>query len=52
MLEIDHPLSSLKSQAELVGASYSSLIYQPLLPLERELGIKRQHHQAALDRNR
>ena len=41
MLDKDHPELSLKVQAELLGISYSSLFYQPVLPSPRELAIKR-----------
>jgi len=41
MVEKDNPHVSLKTQAELLGISYSSLFYQPVSPSERELSIKR-----------
>ena len=41
MLEKDHPELSLKTQAELLGLSYSSLFYEPVPPPPRELAIKR-----------
>ena len=41
MLEKDRPEISTKAQADLLGVSYSSLFYQPTLPSERELAIKR-----------
>ena len=41
MLEKDNPQVSLRTQAELLGISYSSLFYQPRPPTERELSIKR-----------
>lgn len=41
MLEKDNPQVSLKTQAELLGISYSSLFYQPVPPSARELSIKR-----------
>ena len=41
MLEKDHPELSLKTQAELLGLSYSSLFYEPVPPSPRELAIKR-----------
>jgi len=40
MLEKDHPKLSLKTQAELLGVSYSSLFYEPVPPSVRELAIK------------
>jgi putative transposase len=41
MLEKDHPDLSLKTQAELLGISYSSLFYEPVPASPRELAIKR-----------
>ena len=41
MLEKDNPQVSLRTQAELLGISYSSLFYQPRPPTEREISIKR-----------
>lgn len=41
MLEKDNPQVSLRTQAELLGISYSSLFYQPRPPTEREVSIKR-----------
>ena len=41
MLEKDNTEVSLKTQAALLGLSYSSLFYQPVGPTERELSIKR-----------
>ena len=41
MLEKDHPEIALKTQAELLGISYSSLFYAPVPPSPRELAIKR-----------
>ncbi len=41
MLEKDHPEIPLKTQAELLGISYSSLFYEPVPPSARELAIKR-----------
>lgn len=41
MLEEDHPEIPLKTQAELLGISYSSLYYEPVPPSVRELAIKR-----------
>ena len=41
MLEKELPEISVKAQADLLGVSYSSLFYQPTLPSERELAIKR-----------
>ncbi len=41
MLEKDHPDIPLKTQAELLGISYSSLFYEAGPPSERELAIKR-----------
>ncbi len=41
MLEKENPDVLLNVQADLVGVSYSSLFYQPALPSERELAIKR-----------
>jgi putative transposase len=41
MLEKDHPEIPLKTQAELLGISYSSLFYEAVLPSPRELTIKR-----------
>lgn len=41
MLEKDHAELSLKTQAELLGISYSSLYYEPVPPSPRELAIKR-----------
>src|SRR6266511_4581685 len=41
MLEKDHPEIPLKTQADLLGVSYSSLFYEPVPPSPRELAIKR-----------
>ncbi len=41
MLEEHHPEIGLKTQAELLGVSYSSLYYEPVPPAARELAIKR-----------
>jgi len=41
MLEKDHPELSLRVQANLLGLSYASLFYKRVLPLPRELAIKR-----------
>ena len=41
MLEKDNPHVSLRTQAELLGISYSSLFYQPRSPTQREISIKR-----------
>jgi len=41
MLEKDNLELPLKTQVELLGISYSSLFYQPVLPSLRELTIKR-----------
>src|SRR6266540_4254298 len=41
MLEKDHPEIPLKTQADLLGVSYSSLFYEPVPPSVRELAIKR-----------
>jgi len=41
MLEKDNPEMPLKTQAELLGISYSSLFYEPVPPSARELAIKR-----------
>ena len=41
MLEKDNPQVSLRTQAELLGISYSSLFYQPRSPTQREISIKR-----------
>jgi len=41
MLEKDCSQMPLKTQAELLGISYSSLFYQAVLPSPRELAIKR-----------
>jgi len=41
MLEKDHPDISLKTQADLLGISYSSLFYEPVPPSACELAIKR-----------
>jgi putative transposase len=41
MLEKDHPEIPLKTQAELLGISYSSLFYEAVPPSECELAIKR-----------
>ena len=41
MLEKDNRQMPLKTQAELLGISYSSLFYQPVPPSVRELAIKR-----------
>jgi len=41
MLEKDNPEISLKTQADLLGISYSSLFYEPVPPSVRELAIKR-----------
>ena len=41
MLEKDSLELPLKTQVELLGISYSSLFYQPVLPSSRELTIKR-----------
>ena len=41
MLEKDNEQISLKTQAEVLGLSYSSLFYQPVPPSVRELSIKR-----------
>jgi len=41
MLEKENPEMSLKTQAELLGISYSSLFYEPVPPSVRELAIKR-----------
>jgi len=41
MLEREHSEMALKTQAKLLGISYSSLFYQKLPPAERELAIKR-----------
>jgi len=40
MLERDHPTLPLKTQADLLGLSYSSLFYKRLPPSEREITIK------------
>ncbi len=40
MLEPCHPQVSLKAQAELLEASYSSLFYQPVPPSPHEVAIK------------
>jgi putative transposase len=41
MLEKDNPKMPLKTQADLLGISYSSLFYEPVPPSARELAIKR-----------
>lgn len=41
MLEKDHPEIPLKTQAELLGISYSSLFYEAVPPSERKLALKR-----------
>lgn len=41
MLEKDNPEMPLKTQANLLGISYSSLFYEPVPPFARELAIKR-----------
>ena len=41
MLEENNPEMSLKTQADLLGISYSSLFYEPVPPSARELAIKR-----------
>jgi putative transposase len=41
MLEQENTNMPLKTQAELLGISYSSLFYRPAPPSERELAIKR-----------
>jgi len=41
MLEKDNPHVSLRTQAGLLGISYSSLFYQPRPPTQREISIKR-----------
>jgi putative transposase len=41
MLEKENPEMPLKTQAELLGISYSSLFYEPVPPSARELAIKR-----------
>ena len=41
MLEKDNLELPLKTQVKLLGISYSSLFYQPVLPSSRELTIKR-----------
>ncbi len=41
MLEKDNPKMPLKTQAELLGISYSSLFYEPVPPSARELAIQR-----------
>ena len=41
MLEKDNLELTLKTQVKLLGISYSSLFYQPVLPSSRELTIKR-----------
>jgi|GEM_PF-2324826 len=41
MLEKDNPEMPLKTQADLLGISYSSLFYDPVPPSARELAIKR-----------
>jgi putative transposase len=41
MLEKEHSEILIGRQANLVGVSYSSLFYQPALPSQRELEIKR-----------
>jgi putative transposase len=41
MLEKDNSEIPLKTQAELLGISYSSLFYEPVPPAPRELAIKR-----------
>ena len=41
MLEKDHPEIPLKTQAELLGISYSSLYYEVVPPSAREVAIKR-----------
>lgn len=40
MFETDHPDIPLKMQAELLGISYASLLYEPVPPSPRELAIK------------
>ena len=40
MLEKDNPEMPLKTQADLLGLSYSSLFYEPVSPSARELAIK------------
>ena len=40
MLEPAHPQLTLKTQAELLGISYSSLFYQPVPASPREIAIK------------
>ena len=41
MLEENNPEMSLKTQADLLGVSCSSLFYEPVPPSVRELAIKR-----------
>ena len=41
MLEKNNPEMPLKTQADLLGISYSSLYYEPAPPSARELAIKR-----------
>ena len=41
MLEKNNPEMPLKTQADLLGISYSSLFYEPVPPSARELAIKR-----------
>ena len=41
MLEENNPEMPLKTQADLLGISYSSLFYEPVPPSARELAIKR-----------
>ena len=41
MLEENNPEMPLKTQADLLGISYSSLFYEPVPPSLRELAIKR-----------
>jgi putative transposase len=41
MLEESNPEMPLKTQADLLGISYSSLFYEPAPPSARELAIKR-----------
>ena len=41
MLEKNNPEMPLKTQAGLLGISYSSLFYEPVPPSARELAIKR-----------
>jgi putative transposase len=41
MLEKNHSEIPLRTQADLLGISYSSLFYEPVPPSVRELAIKR-----------